>query len=132
MKTFIRIYSSIENISLSPKLNNYKEKNKISNKQFLDYDCGENDVPLYKDDNYFFHKPRLTFTYEEEDIVIDPPPGKFVNEEVPFIFTIGASGTMFVMSLISIFNAIKKYDANVGLNSDVIIPVVQAVVMLTC
>ena len=35
---------------------------KISNKQFLDYDCGENDVPLYKDDNYFFHKPRLTFT----------------------------------------------------------------------
>ena len=131
MKDFIRVYSCQANPYFSNNIVVY-ENPAVNNNDYLNYDAGDNDISLYKEDSIFYTNPRLRTTYTPSKITIDDPPAKAVKEEVPFIFSIGSSGTMLVFGMFSVYNAVNNYDPSVGFNMKVIMPIIQAVVMILC
>ena len=64
----------------------------------------ESSVDLYRDEEYFYHLPRIRNILEAEEVTIDPPPGSPIQEEIPFILTLGSSLTMSVTSLMSAYS----------------------------
>ena len=65
----------------------------------------ESNMLLYNENDYFSHTPRIRPLLEEEEVVIDAPPGKQYNEsEMPFLLSVGTSFTMFGMLSINCFN----------------------------
>ena len=57
-------------------------------------------IPLYSDNDYFTHTPRLRTVVEHEDIEIDPPPGNQEKDsDMPIFLSIAASITMVASSL---------------------------------
>jgi len=58
-------------------------------------------VTLYKDDEVFFHTPRIKSTFEEKIISISPPPPAIKDEGPPAILTLGATIMMGISSSIT-------------------------------
>lgn len=56
---------------------------------------------LYKEDEYFYHTPRLRSIVIEEKVQIDPPPQMGNEDNTPAILTIGSSITMAASSLMT-------------------------------
>ena len=131
MNNFIRVFLTNDNIIFNSDLQ-LKSKETIDNLQYLNYNVGENDVPLYKEDDYFFHKPRLKMGYDEEEIKIDPPTQKELKEDVPAIFQLGTGMTMVVSSVATAYRSIIQYNSGKTGKTDLIISLVTAGVMLLC
>lgn len=130
MRSFIRLYLANDNVSFSTKLLD-KEKTTVDNTPFLNYDMPENDSPLYHEDDFFFHKPRLTISYEDENIKIDQPPKSEVREDIPLVFQLGAGGTMLVFSFVNLFNAYNKFKEG-GNKTTLITTCVTSIAMILC
>ena len=64
----------------------------------------ESTVDLYKEDDYFYHVPRLKGKIVEEEILIDAPPAKQETEDVPFLLSLGSSLTMLGSSFVTGYN----------------------------
>lgn len=58
----------------------------------------ERNVSLYRDDEYFYHIPRLRQVVEQEKVQIDSPPRNQKQESLPFWLTIGTSLVMCASS----------------------------------
>lgn len=131
MGSFIRVFFPKDNVSFN---NNIliKDKETIDNSQYLNYNMKENDEDLYSDDDFFFHKPRLTIGYDEEETVIDAPTNKESREELPLIFTLGASMTMVITSFATLYRSISNYNQGRGSKSELIISIVTASAMIIC
>ena len=69
------------------------------------------ELEVYEENDYFFRSPRFRTIIEKEEMVIDPPPGKERQEEVPFIYTIGPMMTMGMSSMLSLYNTIDALNA---------------------
>ena len=78
-----------------------RDKDKVDNQTYLDYNMKDNDESLYNEDDFFFRKPRLAMGYDEEEVKIDPPTRKESKEDVPLIFSLGTGMTMIVTSIIT-------------------------------
>ena len=63
----------------------------------------EYQIDLYKQNEYFFHTPRLLEKIEPVEINIDDPPTSQLPEENPFWVTIGSGLTMGASALMSAF-----------------------------
>ena len=70
-----------------------------------------NELEVYEENDYFFRSPRFRTIIEKEEMVIDPPPGKEKQEEVPFLYTIGPMMTMGMSSMLSLYNTIDALNA---------------------
>lgn len=61
---------------------------------------------LYREDQYFYHTPRLRSVVIEEKVQIDPPPDAGNEDNTPAILTIGSSITMAASSLMTGYTVI--------------------------
>ncbi|MCI5836099.1 MAG: type VII secretion protein EssC [Firmicutes bacterium] len=68
----------------------------------------EENIELYKEEDYFLRAPRFKTSIEKQTMVIDPPPGKIAQEEMPAIFVIGSSLTVSSMSIMTIFTTLDS------------------------
>jgi len=77
------------------------EKNVLESDQIKEID-------FYKDEDYFFKKPRLRRFIEEYELIMTPPPKKNEKQEMPLLLTLGPMLTMAVVSCITLVNGITK------------------------
>ena len=69
------------------------------------------ELEVYEENDYFFRSPRFRTIIEKEEMVIDPPPGKEKQEEMPFIYTMGPMMTMGMSSILSLYNTVDAISA---------------------
>ena len=109
MSKFLTINNPRNTVSIVG-LNMYVDKNALSN----NYDPVTDEdkvIELYKEDEYFYHTPRLREIQEEESVSIDSPPGSFIEEELPFWLSLGSSITMLASTFM------MGYNVFIGLSS---------------
>jgi len=63
-------------------------------------------IELYNENDYFFHTPRLFQSIKEEKVIIDAPPENQLQEDMPFLLTIGSTITMLSTSVMSGYQGI--------------------------
>ena len=63
-------------------------------------------IDFYKAEDYFFRSPRFKSKIEPADIVVEDPPGKENQEQMPAIYTIGPMITMAMSSVAMSFSSI--------------------------
>ena len=90
----------------------------------------EENIELYKDEDYFLRAPRFKTVVEKETMVIDPPPGKVVLEEIPAIFLIGSSLTVSSMSIMTIFTTLDSVFSKTRTLKSALPSLIGGVVML--
>ena len=66
------------------------------------------EIDFYKDDDYFFKKPRLRRFIEEYELKMAQPPKKSQKQEMPLLLTLGPAFTMGLVSVVTLFNAITR------------------------
>lgn len=104
MKTFLQINNPNKQITVAG-LKAHNDVQGITNKNYTPVSDEEQNVDLYKDDEYFYHIPRIKESVEIETIVIDTPPsGASKDEDMPFILTIGSTLTMGASALMMGYN----------------------------
>ena len=131
MKNYFRLFSQTNRISFSDTLK-ILDKQMIDNSQYLIYDMKENNESLYKDEDYFFHKPRLSSSYDTEEVTIDSPTQKKSTEDIPFLFTIGTGATMVVSAGVNLYTNFTKYKVGKATQTELIIAIITAVAMVLC
>lgn len=65
-------------------------------------------VNLYKDEDYFLKSPRLRNKIEKFELIVDAPPAKESNQEVPMLYTLGPMLTMGMTSIVSLGTALDN------------------------
>lgn len=84
----------------------YVEDNIEDNTQITPVSEEEIAIDLYNEHDYFFHTPRLKQSLIKENIKIDPPPKSELQEELPFLLTLGSTITMLSTSMMTGYTAI--------------------------
>ena len=107
MKSFIKINNPKQLVSVVG-LNAYEELDVSDNTKYSPVSDEEANIDLYKEDDYFYHMPRLVPTIKHEEIEIDAPPAGNNEEELPVLLTIGSSITMAASSLMMGFTVISS------------------------
>ena len=99
------IINNPNNIILIKDLANYQPL--VTNEENLKPVSDEDFIlELYKDEDYFYHTPRLKSVVIEENVSIDAPPNMEKTDNIPAILTIGSSITMAASSLMTGYTVI--------------------------
>lgn len=85
---------------------------------------------IYKNDDYFFHNPRLREIIEEKEFSIDPPPPVQDKEDMPLWLTLGTSLTMCASSFVMMFNVYNGLSSGTKTIFSLIPQIVMCVAML--
>lgn len=103
---------SINNPSNFVTLNNKFIENKFESELKV-----QNDIPIsdsikeidqYKDDDYFFKKPRLRRFIETYELQMTPPPKRSEKQEMPLLLTLGPMLTMALISILTLVSTISR------------------------
>ena len=105
MDNFIRINNPMGMVTING-LQNYSDLSMIDNSQYEKINTDDLEIELYKDEDYFYHTPRIKKFIEEEKIGIDNPPTPEKDNSLPFILSMGSSLTMAASSVISSYTII--------------------------
>lgn len=105
----------------------YEKMDKSLNEVKEDID---DNIDFYKDEDYFLRAPRFKTSIEKETLVIDPPPTKVKQEEMPAIFMIGSSMTIGVMSLMTLYTTLDSVMAGTRTVKSSLPSLIGGVVML--
>ena len=109
-------------------LNPYSEQVVSDNTKYSPVTEEESCIDLYKEDDYFSHTPRLRTVFEDEIIVIDAPPGnQALEEDMPFLLTIGTSLTMAASAIFMMYNNI----VNLYTGKSTVVSAVPAILLST-
>ncbi len=119
MPTFLKINNPNNMVKITG-LSIYMSEDIVDNVNVQSVTDEESAIELYKEDDYFYHIPRIKETIEEEEISIDPPPTSQIQEEMPFWLTLGTSLTLVASSIVMIFNIYNNVVA--GRNVLMLIP----------
>lgn len=85
----------------------YAESEDYNNTVYSEVKDEDAYVDLYKEEDYFYHTPRLKNLLVEENIKIDAPPQKEKTEDLPAILSIGSSITMGASSLMMGYSVVQ-------------------------
>ena len=107
MKSFIKINNPKRMISVSG-LTSFEEQEIVDNTKYSPVSDEESAVELYKENDYFYHLPRIVPIINPEKIVIDPPPAGDHKEDLPFLLTLGSCVAMFASSGLMIYNVVNS------------------------
>ena len=103
MNTFIQINNPNKQITTAG-LKNYVNQLNAVNTNYTPATDEEQNIDLYKEEDYFYHIPRVREFVEEETVVIEPPPAGEKEDDTPFLLTIGSTITMTASSLMMGYN----------------------------
>ncbi len=104
MDTYVKLNNPKESVS-SYSLPNMVEE--AINNNYTPPTDFEKNVKLYKENQLFFHTPRLKSEIEEENIVIDTPPEEEKDEQMPLLLTVGSSAVIGITSCITGISALN-------------------------
>ena len=65
-------------------------------------------LDFYQDEDYFLQSPRFITTQDKKRVIIDAPPQKQEDQDVPVIFTIGPMLTMAATSAVTLFSTLSN------------------------
>ncbi len=68
----------------------------------------EKEMFLYKEEDYFYKKPRFIYSIEPLELKIDSPPSKQEKQEIPAILTLGPMLTMSLTSVVTCYTTISN------------------------
>lgn len=109
MQNFMQICCLQGTVNANPMhLTNYTIDCNYDNTAYDPVSEEDQSLELYQPDDYFFHKPNLKEYVREEEIFIDSPPPKQIQENDNFLATFGASFTMIASSFVSVINLINN------------------------
>ena len=131
MKNFIRIFNTNKELTLSSNVTK-KEIKEVNNKNYLNYDIKENDISIYSEEDYFFHKPRLVLGAPSEEVTIDSPPNKELKDDVPLIFQLGTGLTMLVFSISRFYTSISSLIDGTKKFGEVAFNIISSLIMIIC
>ncbi len=103
MNEFIEINNPNNYVQVQGLVSYSKLQNLSNNDYQTDINAGRY-IDLYKDNDYFYHIPKIREEVVEEEIIIDSPPANQKSDEIPFILTIGSSITMGASTLMMGWN----------------------------
>lgn len=108
MKQFIKIPMATNLYNING-LKTYGDSIVISNKDYTEVSETEINLPLYNENDYFSHTPRIKNIVEGEVVNIDAPPAKQEkSNDMPFLLSIGSSFTMLGMMSMNAYNIISS------------------------
>lgn len=108
MEKFIKIPMA-HNLYQVNGLSTFGELSSISNKDYTPVSEIDSNTPLYHENDYFSHIPRIRTVVEKETIKVDAPPGRQDKDnDMPFLLSIGSSFTMLGMSSINMYSIGSK------------------------
>lgn len=90
----------------------------------------EDEIELYKDDEYYSRAPRITNLIETEKVKIDAPPHIQNKQDTPLLLVLGSSLSMGVMMVISIITAVQGKVDGTATAKETAISLITALVML--
>lgn len=105
MGSFLRINNPLNTVSVNG-LQEYSDLSMVDNSNYEKVNSEELDIDLYKDEEYFYHTPRIKNFIIKEHIVINDPPTPEKDNSLPFLLSMGSSLTMAASSLISSYTVI--------------------------
>ena len=111
-------------------LTTFVETNPQDNTQVEPVSDEEMAIELYNENDYFFHTPRLKQSLVEEEITIDAPPQSQVEEEMPFLITLGSMVTMLSSSVMNGYTTIYGITSGQRTMSEAIPGLVMCISML--
>ena len=88
------------------------------------------DMKWYKEDDYFHKTPRFISEINEKEIVIDAPPSKEPEPDMPVILTIGPMLTMSMSSMVMAFVAVSNLRSGNSTWLSALPSIVMAIAML--
>ena len=109
MKSFIKINNPRQDVRVSG-IGAFDELDVVDNTKYIPATDEESNVELYKEDDYFYHMPRLVPTIDPIDVEIDSPPVEEKMEDLPLLLSLGTSVSMAASSLMmgfSIYSSIS-------------------------
>ncbi len=108
MGSFFRINNPFNSVIING-LNNYISPDYGVNTNFVEYKANSND--FINEREYFFHTPTLRPVLEKENVKIDAPPQSPLQEDLPFLLSLGSSLTMASSSFITGFSVYNSLTA---------------------
>lgn len=108
MKTFIKILHLESILTVHQRLKTIDNLPSNDNLKYIKNDL-ENDVSLFTEEDFFYHKPRLQFINQFEQVVLDEPPSPENLDRIPFIFRIGSSLGFGLIAIVTAIISIEKY-----------------------
>ena len=100
------------------------------NTKYLKYEHENNNKPLFREDDVFFHKPRVINSYEKETVTISSPGQVQEKEVIPFMFQLASCLIIGIYSLINVINAINNYKTNNSNQIGFILSILLSVILL--
>lgn len=130
MGTFIKINNPANKVTISGNIYDTQEPETEDNAKFANDLGNDSNLELYKDDDYFFHRPRLRTILEDEHVEIDAPPPNQFTEDVPLIFQFGTGLTMVFSSIMTVYAGINDVQKGAKEFKDIIPNIILATAML--
>lgn len=130
MNTFIKINNPNESVMLNSGIYESNEPDSIDNSKYVTETNDDANIELFKDDEYFFHRPRLRTVIEKAHVEIDAPPENQNKDDIPFIFQIGTGITLLFTSFTSGINAFMEYKTGQRTFGEMMPTLLLAVAML--
>ena len=88
-------------------------------------------IPRYKNENYFLRSPRLRRSIKTLQMRIDSPPQRENFQEMPLIYTLGPMLTMGASSAITLINSMSQLGGGEKTLKQVLPTIVISIAMLT-
>ena len=105
-----------------------KEKTEIP---ILEDDNDEDqEVELYKDEEYYSRAPRITNIIENEKVKIDAPPQIQDKQETPMILVLGSTLSMGAMMMVSLINTLDSSRNGETDTKQMIFSIITTIIML--
>lgn len=73
-----------------------------------DNNIEDEDIEIYKKDDFYYKSPRFKGNIEKAEVIIDPAPPKENMQEMPLIFVVGPALTMGMTSAVTAFTSINS------------------------
>lgn len=130
MGSFIKINNPANKVTISGNIYDTQEPETEDNLKYANDLGNDSNLELYKDDDYFFHRPRLRTILEDEYVRIDPPPENQAPQDVPLIFQFGTGLTLVFSSLFTVYNGYTQVKEGTKEFKDIVPNIVLACAML--
>lgn len=110
LNDYIKVYTN-KDVTQFIGLSQYNEII-VNNSEYTPVNEDDQNTDLYKEEDYFYHTPRIVQQLEQVEFTIDSPPSPTAQEDMPLWITLGSSITMLASSSMMVLNIINSVSSN--------------------
>lgn len=87
-------------------------------------------IELYSSKDYFYRSPRIIDRIDKDEVIIQAPPYKRTNDQMPLFLTLGSTLCMGAFSFISIFSTFSNILSGTATLGESILSIISSFAML--